>query len=126
MAWNHNLKEYQSLQKKIKDMEADLGNLKAEAETSEEVPTVDTSEMEDDIREAEESLGGIKKRETLILEEIEALYPSIVEHCRRLDEVAARNQKAMDDLEKAEDVVEHIVKVSLCVLQPVLFSLDHL
>jgi hypothetical protein len=43
MAWNHNLKEYQSLQKKIKDMEAEVGNLKAEAETSEEVPTIDTS-----------------------------------------------------------------------------------
>jgi peptidoglycan hydrolase CwlO-like protein len=105
-------------------MEAEVGNLKAEAETSEEVPTIDMSEMEDDIREAEEALGDIKKRETFILEEIEALHPSIEDHRRRLDEVAARNQEVMDDLEKAEDTVEHIVKVSLCASQPALFSLD--
>ena len=92
-------------------MEADLGNLKAEAETSEEVPTIDTSEMEADIREAEDALDDIKKRETLILEEIEALHPNIEEHKRRLDEVASRNEKVIDDLEKAEAKVEDIVKV---------------
>jgi peptidoglycan hydrolase CwlO-like protein len=113
-AWNHSRKEYQSLQKKIKDMETNLENLKAEAETSEEVPTIDTSEMEADIREAEEALEDTKKRETAILEEIEALHPGIEEHKRRLDEVAARNVKVMDDLEKAESKVEDIVKVSSC------------
>ncbi|KAL3792589.1 hypothetical protein HJC23_005559 [Cyclotella cryptica] len=109
-AWNHSRKEYQSLQKKIKDKEADLGNLKAEAETSEEVPTIDTSEMEADIHEAEEALEDIKKRETSILEEIDALHPTVEEHKRRLDEVAARNVKVMDDLEEAEHKVEDIVK----------------
>jgi regulator of replication initiation timing len=95
-------------------MEADLGNLKSEAETSEEVPTIDTSEMEADIHEAEEALEDIKKRETSIIEEIEALHPTTEEHKRRLDEVAARNVKVMDDLEKAESKVEDIVKVSSC------------
>lgn len=92
-------------------METNLENLKAEAETSEEVPTIDTSEMEADIREAEEALEDIKKRETAILEEIEALHPGIEEHKRRLDEVAARNEKIMEDLDKAETKVEDIVKV---------------
>lgn len=94
-------------------MESELETLKTEAETSEEVPTIDTSDMEADIREAEEILEEVKHRKTKVAEEIEALYPRIDEHKNKLDEVSARNDKVMEDLDRAEAKMEDIVKVSL-------------
>lgn len=87
-AWNQSRKEYTTLQKKLKDMEANLESLKAEAETSDEVPTIDTTDMENDIREAEEAVEDIKKREVALQDEIEALHPGIDETKSQLDEVS--------------------------------------
>jgi len=94
-------------------MEAELDTLRTEAETSEEVPTIDTSEMEADIHDAEQEFEDVEKRQAAILEEIEALEPDIEQHKSKLDEVAARNDKVMDDLENAGEIVENIVKVSV-------------
>ena len=97
-------------------MESELETLKTEAETSEEVPTIDTSDMEADIREAEETLEEVKDRKAKVAEDIEALHPKIEEHKSKLDEVSARNDKVMEDLEKAEAKMEDIVKVSLLMI----------
>jgi peptidoglycan hydrolase CwlO-like protein len=99
------------LKTKLAELEQELSVLHTEAETSEEVPTIDTSEMEADIREAEEAVEEAKKRYAAVQEEIEAMQPAIEEQQNKLDEVNARNDKVVEDLEAAEAKVEDIVKV---------------
>ena len=99
------------MKKKLDEMETELEELKTEAETSEEVPTIDTSEMETDIREAEELVEDAKKRHAAAEAEIEAMHPAIDECKNKLEEVTARNEKVIDDFEAAEKKVEDIVKV---------------
>lgn len=109
-AWNDATKEYNKLTSKIKKMDALLDELKAEAETSEEVPTIDTSEYENDIQEAEASVEDLKRKEAAVIQEIESLEPAVEEQKKQLDEVSSRNQKINDDLEKCEAKLEDIVK----------------
>ena len=113
-AWNEAQVEYNKLNKKIKQMQSTLDDLRAEAETSEDVPTIDTSDLENDVREAEESVEDMKKKEAAIVQEIESLQPEIDEHKRRLDEITARNEKVCDDLEMVEAKLEDIVKGHAC------------
>lgn len=110
-AWNKYVKEHKVLKTKLAELEQQLSSLQTEAETSEEVPTIDTSEMEADIREAEELVEEAKKRHASVLEEIDAMHPAIDLQKSKLDEVSTRNDKVVEDLEAAEAKVEDIVKV---------------
>ena len=110
LAWNNAQKAHAKVTKSINQMQSTLDDLRAEAETSEEVPTIDTSDFETDVSEAEEALEDFKKNEAAIIEEIESLQPGIEELKNQLDEVAARNEKVSDDLEKVEAKLEDIVK----------------
>merc|ERR1712194_740643 len=67
-SWNEAQKEHQKCSTIIKKMEAMLDELKAEAETSEELPTIDTTEYEADIQNAEEQVQDLKKQEAAILQ----------------------------------------------------------
>ena len=108
--WNENKKESESLMTKVSKMEQKLEELKEEAETSEEVPTIDTTEFENDINVAEEEVDDLKKKETTISQDIESLQPGVEELKSKLDETATRNLKILDDLEKVEGELEDIVK----------------
>lgn len=108
--WNENKKESESLMTKVSKMEQKLEELKEEAETSEEVPTIDTTEFENDINVAEEEVDDLKKKETTISQDIESLQPGVEELKSKLDETATRNLKILDDLEKVEAELEDIVK----------------
>lgn len=109
-AWNKAAKEHQKLTGNIKKMEATLDELKAEAETSEEIPTVDTTAFEVEIQEAEAAVEDIKKREAEVAQEIESLVPGVEEQKKKLDEIAARNQRILDDMDKADAKLEDIVR----------------
>ncbi len=109
-AWNVAQKEYVKLTSQVKKMEQVLDNLKAEAETSEEVPTIDTSEYESDIKEAEDAVEELKKKEAAVAQEIESLQPGIEEQKKQLDETTARNEKIIDEMEAADAKLEDIVK----------------
>lgn len=111
-AWNDYTKAYQRLTKDIKQMESTLDALRNEAETSEEVPTIDTSEFESEVTEAQESLEEVKTKETQIAQEIEDLRPAIDEAKRRLDEESTRNDRIMNEIDKEEAMLEEIVQVS--------------
>lgn len=102
----------QVLQTKLGEMESELDRLRTEAETSEEVPTIDTSDMENDISEAEEAVEEAEKRKSVIQEEIDALGPATDELKSKLEEISARNDKIADDLEAAEAKMEEYVKVN--------------
>lgn len=108
--WNGRTKEYERLTSNVSKMEQLLEELKEQAETSEEVPTIDTTEYENDITVAEEEVDDLKKKESTISEEIEALQPEVEELKKNLDETATRNMKILDDMEKIEAGLEDIVK----------------
>eukprot|EP00581_Thalassiosira_minuscula_P008708 CAMPEP_0183707658 /NCGR_PEP_ID=MMETSP0737-20130205/4176_1 /TAXON_ID=385413 /ORGANISM="Thalassiosira miniscula, Strain CCMP1093" /LENGTH=1232 /DNA_ID=CAMNT_0025935381 /DNA_START=12 /DNA_END=3710 /DNA_ORIENTATION=- len=108
--WNEAQKAHHKVASNIKKMESLLDELKAEAETSEEVPTIDTSEYENDIEEAEASVQNLKEREAKIVQEIESLQPGVEEQKRQLDETSARNKKILDDMDKVDAKLEDIVK----------------
>ncbi|KAL7539962.1 hypothetical protein ACHAWF_012462 [Thalassiosira exigua] len=109
-AWNESQKMHQKLTTNINKMEATLDKLKAEAETSEEVQTIDTTDFEKDIEEAEAAVDDLKKRDAAVVQEIRDLQPDVEEKRRALEEVTARNKKILDDIDKLEAKVEDIVK----------------
>lgn len=109
-AWNQAQKEYAALNTNIKKMASVLDDLKAEADTSEEVPTIDTSEYESDIQEAEAIVEDLKRREAAVVQEIESLQPGLDDQRKRLEEITARNEKILDDLDKVDSKLEDIVK----------------
>jgi len=108
--WNHHNKEFASLTGNVTKMEQLLEELKDQAETSEEVPTIDTTEFENDITVAEEEVDDLKKKQSTISQDIESLQPEVEELKEKLDETASRNVKILDDMEKVEAKLEDIVK----------------
>lgn len=109
-AWNVATDKYGKNSKHIKSMEATLQQLRDEAETSEEAPTIDTTEYENDIQEAEIAVQDLKKKEAAVLREIDALQPTMGDLRRQLEEVDARNIKVGDELDKVHAKLEDIVK----------------
>jgi len=108
--WNVRNKQYGALTSNISKMETLLDELKEQAETSEQVPTIDTTEFENDIAVAEEEVDDIKRKESTISQEIESLQPVVDELKKKLDETATRNEKILDDLDKVEAKLEDIVR----------------
>jgi len=108
--WNEAKKSYAKVQTQIKKLEATLEELRAEADTSEEAPTIDTTEYETDIREAEEAVEDLKSKEAAVAQEIETLQPGVEEKVSQIDEISTRNQKIVDEIEKVEAKLEDIVK----------------
>lgn len=108
--WNDTTKKYNKVTSNMKKMQSTLDDLKADAETSEEVPTIDTTPLENDIAEAEATVDDLKEKEAAAGAEIETLSPGIEEKKRNLDEIAARNDKILNDMEDTEAKLEDIVR----------------
>lgn len=108
--WNVANEQYKKLISRIKEMEVTLDRLKDEAETSEEAPTIDTTEYERDIQEADAAVQDLKRKEASVLQEIQSLQPTVEERKKLLDEVTSRNVKIMNEMEKLEERMEDIVK----------------
>lgn len=109
-AWNVAKEKYSKTCTQIKSMEATLQQLRDEAETSEEAPTIDTTEYENDIQEAEVAVHDLKKKEAAVQREVGALQPTIGDLRRQLEEVDARNIKIGDEMDKVHAKLEDIVK----------------
>jgi chromosome segregation ATPase len=109
-AWNVAKEKYSKTCTQIKSMESTLQQLRDEAETSEEAPTIDTTEYENDIQEAEVAVQDLKKKEAAVLREIDALQPTMGDLRRQLEEVDARNVKIGDEMDKVHAKLEDIVK----------------
>ena len=108
--WNSANEQYKKLISRIKEMEVTLDKLKDEAETSEEAPTIDTTEYERDIQEADAAVQDLKRKEAAVVQEIDSLQPAVEERKKQLDEVTSRNVKIMNELEKLEAKMDDIVK----------------
>lgn len=109
-AWNVAKEKYSKISSQIKNMEEILEKLRDEAETSEEAPTIDTTEYENDIQEAETAVQDLKKKEATVVQEIESLQPGLKELKRQLEEVQTRNNRILEDMDKVEKKLEDIVK----------------
>lgn len=108
--WNVANEQYKKLISRIKEMEATSDKLKDEAETSEEAPTIDTTEYERDVQESDAAVQDLKRKEASMLQEIDSLRPTVEERTKQLDEVTSRNVKIMNEMEKLEERMEDIVK----------------
>lgn len=108
--WNLRNKERATLSNNISNMEQLLEELKEEADASGEVPSIDTTEFENDITAAEDEVDELKKKESAISQEIEELEPEVDELKKKLDETVARNGKILEDMDKVEAKLEDIIK----------------
>lgn len=108
--WNQSQKENKKILTGIKKAEDTLEQLKAEADESEQPQENDTTDLEMDVQEKETEVTSCKNREAALLQEIESLRPAVDEKRAEIDEVAARNQKVMDDLNAAEQKLEGIIR----------------
>lgn len=109
-AWNVANDQNKKLTSRIKEMEATLDKLRDEAETSEEAPTIDTSEYERDIQESDAAVQDLKKKEALTVKDIEFLQPAVEECRKQLDVVTSRNSKILNEMEKLDEKLDDIVK----------------
>lgn len=108
-AWNDAKGKYSQVSGKVKNLESILEKLRDEAETSEEAPTIDTTEYENDIQEAETAVQDLKKKEAAVVQEIESLQPGLNVLRKQLEEVDTRNSRILEDIDKVEAKLEDIV-----------------
>lgn len=100
--WNENKRERRDCLVEIEKLEERRGILKAEEEAAAN-SAQDTSEFEEDISTAQQTLlEWVQKKERIELE-ITELAPSAEGVKMRLHEVATRNQKVLADMQKNED-----------------------
>lgn len=94
----------------IKKLERKIDDIKQEMETTENVD-MDTTDLEEEVAQAEQEVEEVEHRIQQLVQEIEAAQPVLDEIISRRDEVAARNAKVLEDMEKAEEALQAIVQM---------------
>jgi len=108
--WNAQSKKLKANDADIKKLENDIDELKAEAEAAQNFTAQDTSDLEDEVKAAEEACQALKEKETESRKALEALEPAAQVIQRSLDEIAARNKKVVADMNEAEKKLEELVR----------------
>jgi len=107
--WNVEQRKLFQREDKRKKDQAKLDDLKNEPDTSVNVNAIDTTEFEEDVTECEESLKLLKDNEVSILRKIEELEPDVSDIEKKREEVMARNNRVLGDLDKAGVRMENVI-----------------
>jgi len=107
--WNKDQRTLRAINQQIEKMQSAITELKAEADEAENV-TIDTTELEEDVKSAEDSLAELKEKQAEVEKAIEELLPNIRDVKSRLEETTARNEKVLEDMTVAEAKIEEYVK----------------
>jgi chromosome segregation ATPase len=92
----------------LEDLADKINQVRAESEESANV-TIDTTELEQDVSNAEQVVDALKEQLTEKEHELEELRPAVEEIKNRLVEVTARNEKVIADAVAAEeDLQQHL------------------
>mmetsp|Transcript_12762 Transcript_12762/g.27023 ORF Transcript_12762/g.27023 Transcript_12762/m.27023 type:complete len:1315 (-) Transcript_12762:148-4092(-) len=103
--WNAASKKMDKLVKTVTRAETAIEEIRAEADNNEDIQ-IDTTEQEEDVKDAEQALEDIKAEQEEKNAAIEEHMPAIEEATSRIEELATRNQKVSDELEEAENALE--------------------
>lgn len=110
LTWNKGNKTLRNSSKTIEKLLDTIDAIKEEALVSEENVTIDTTDLEEDVKSAEDLIEELKEKEASVKEAIEETKPAIAEKKKEVDETTARNEKVLADLNKADEKLEEFVK----------------
>ena len=107
--WNHETQEFNKRQKRITELDQEIETIKEEQETADNFD-IDTSELEEDVRQSELKMKELQEREVQLKKVIEELAPLVKERQAKLEEITARNLKISVDLQALEQEMDAHVK----------------
>jgi chromosome segregation ATPase len=99
--WNQAKRAMQQNDAIMSGLVTKVDEIKLEMESTANI-TIDTTEFEEDVAQAENAVGSLKESESQLSEQISAYAPEIRDLQNRLDETVVRNSRIMDDMEAAE------------------------
>lgn len=108
--WNKENRAHRNTNQQIEKIQNDLEELNAEADAAADNTTIDTTELEEDVKVAEESIERLREKEAEVKQTKEDALPGIQAIQDELDEVTSRNEKVLEDIGKAEAKLEEYVK----------------
>ena len=97
LEWNTANRTKKRTEMSIDKLQSAIEEINAEADAAENV-TIDTSELEEDVRVASDVLEEVSGKESEIKNSMESLHGPINEIKQKLEEITARNKKVMDDI----------------------------
>jgi chromosome segregation ATPase len=103
-AWTKGKKDAMGLKASINAIVEKIDSIKNEQDTAEHFDT-DTSDLEQDVENAQSDLDVLKGRETALQEEISTKEPEVQELKDRVEEVATRNMKVIKEMEEASSAL---------------------
>jgi chromosome segregation ATPase len=99
--WNQAKRAMQQNDATISGLVSKVDEIKLEMESTANI-TVDTTEFEEDVAQAENAVVSLKESESQLSEQISAYEPQIKDLQNRLDETVVRNSRIMEDMQLAE------------------------
>jgi chromosome segregation ATPase len=99
--WNQAKRAMQQNDAAISGLVSKVDEIKLEMESTANV-TIDTTEFEEDVAQAENAVESLKESERQLSEQVATYAPEIKELQNRLDETVVRNSRIMEDMEAAE------------------------
>ena len=103
--WNEENIAVSKIQKRIQHLEREIDDIKTEQENAQNY-TIDTTELEEDVRNAEESLTQLKAKEAELERTIQQSRPALDAIKRQHEEVTARNERVIADMAANESAIE--------------------
>lgn len=110
LKWNQETREARKTDNRIKVLQDTLDTLHEEAESAENI-TIDTTEFEQDVKNAEIDLEKLIEKEKECKQIMEDHQPHVEQLKRRLEEITTRNKSVIADLETAEKNLENCLKM---------------
>ena len=107
--WNNLKREDEIARLEMQKHEETIERVQEEAAAAENI-TVDTTEYENDVQEAQKGLDELKEKEEEIANNIETLKAPIRELEAKVEETRARSEKVSKDLNNAEEKVTEYMK----------------
>ncbi len=107
--WNQLKNEDKKARLQIQELEDTIERIREEAAAAENV-TVDTTEYEDEVRDAENSMDELKMKEEEINKIIESLKPNLRELEAKVEETRARSEKVTLDLNEASNKLQEYLR----------------
>lgn len=101
LKWNQENRESRKADNKIRSLQDTLDALQEERQSAENV-TIDTTELEEDVKTAELELEKLREKEQESNQKMGELSPHLEKAKRQLEEITTRNNSVLADLERAE------------------------
>lgn len=107
--WNNLKKDDKNMRLEIQDLEETISRIQLESAAAENV-SVDTSEYEDEVKEAEAAIDQLKERIEEMQKHIEELRKPISDLESKVDETQARSLKVANDLNEASEKYQQYMR----------------